>query len=111
LFRRGIATRIRALLFAADEHQDNREDDTDDYACGEWKIEGEILAFVIEITGKSPNPRYFRSQEENKSQACDDDSDNNENLAEPGKIKHRILPFTLTSARGIAAPFPAMTAS
>jgi hypothetical protein len=65
------------LSFAVDKHQDNREDDTDDYACGEWKIECEILAFVKEVTGNFSNPRYFPSQQEKESQACDDQTDNN----------------------------------
>jgi hypothetical protein len=65
------------LSFAVDEHQDDHEDDTDDYACGEWKIEGEILAFVKEVTGKFSEPRYFPSQQEKESQACDDQADKN----------------------------------
>jgi len=65
------------LSFAVDKHQDNREDDADDYARGERKIEGEIPAFVKEVTGKFSEPRYFPSQEEKEPQACDDQTDNN----------------------------------
>ena len=65
------------LSFAVDKHQENREDDADDYARGKWKIEGEILAFVKEVTGKFSEPRYFPSQQEKETQACDDQTDNN----------------------------------
>ena len=62
LFHEGVVTRVTTLLFSVDEHHDDRQDDTDDYACGEWKIESEILAFVKEVTGKFSEPWYFPSQ-------------------------------------------------
>jgi hypothetical protein len=65
------------LSFAVDEHHDDREDDADDYACDEGKIEGEVLAFVKEVTGKFSEPRNFPSQEEKESHACDYQTDNN----------------------------------
>jgi hypothetical protein len=75
-------------LFAADEHQDYRKDDTDDDTCGQGEIEGKILAFVIEVAGKPPDPRYFPSQQYKTAYACDYQADNNKNLAEAGKVGH-----------------------
>lgn len=68
-------------LFAADEHQDYREDDTDDDTCGQGEIEGKILAFVIEVAGKPPDPRYFPFQQYKAANACDNKAYDNKNLA------------------------------
>jgi len=80
-------------LFAADEHQDDRDDDADDDTCGQGEIEGKILALVVEVTGKASDPRYFSAQQEKASYARDDETDNKENLAEAGKISHRVFPL------------------
>ena len=100
------------LLFSVDEHKDDREDDTDDYACGKREIECKILAFIIEVTGKPSDPWYFPSQQDEDTHACDDYSNNDENLAEAGKIKHRNFPFGLPFVKEIATSIPllAMTA-
>jgi hypothetical protein len=111
LFHKGIAARITALLFAVDEHHDDREDDTDDYACGEWKIEGEVLAFVKEVAGKLSEPRYFPSQEEKQTQACDHQTDNNQNLAEAGKISHALPHRIKTVLKHPPIYFPPKSAS
>ena len=112
LHHKGIAARITALLFAVDKHQDDREDDTDDYACGKRKIEGEVLAFVKEVTGKFSEPRYFPSQEEKQTQACNDQANDNQYFAETGKIKHTNFSSRMTLLNWIAAqlPLPAMPA-
>jgi hypothetical protein len=77
LFHEGVVTRVTTLLFAVDEHYDDGQDNTDDYACGERKIESEILALVKKVAGKFSEPRYFFSQKEKESQACDDQADKN----------------------------------
>lgn len=78
-------------LFAADKHQDDRKDDTDDDACGQGEIEGKILAFVVEVTGKPPDPRYFASQQYKTAYDCDYQADNDKNLADAGEIKHTLF--------------------
>ena len=77
-------------LFTADEHQNDRQDYADDDTCSQGEIEGEILALVAEVTGKASDPRYFPAQQEKASYARDDETDNKENLAEAGKISHRV---------------------
>ena len=99
------------LSFAVDEHQDDHENDADDYARGKRKIEGEVLALVKEVARKLSKPRYLPSQEEQESQAGDDQADKNQNLAEAGKIKHRISPFGLTFVKEIAASLPLLAAT
>jgi len=83
-------------LFAADEHQDYRKDDTDDDTCGQGKIEGKILAFVIEVTGKPPDPWYFPAQQNKNPYTCDCQTDDNKNLAEARKISH-VSPQRITT--------------
>jgi hypothetical protein len=77
-------------LFAADKDQDDREDNADDDTCGQGKIEGKVLAFVIEVTGKPPDPWYLPSQQYKAAYACDYQADNNKNLANAGEIKHTL---------------------
>jgi hypothetical protein len=80
-------------LFAADEQHNDGEDNTDDNACSQGEIEGKILAFVVEITGKPSDPRYFPRKQDEASYACDDEADDKEYLAETGKISHRVFPL------------------
>jgi hypothetical protein len=75
-------------LFAADEHQDDCDNDADNDTCGQGKIEGKILALVVDITGKASDPRHFSGKQDEASHACYDETDNKENLAEAGKIDH-----------------------
>jgi hypothetical protein len=80
-------------LFTADKYQDDRDDDADNDTCGQGEIEGKILALVVEVTGKATDPRYFSAQQEKASYARNDETDNKENLAEAGKISHRVFPL------------------
>jgi hypothetical protein len=80
-------------LFAADEHQDDCDDDADEDTCGQGEIEGKIFALVVEVTGKATDPRYFSGKQDEASHACNDETDNKENLAEAGKISHRVFPL------------------
>lgn len=75
-------------LFTADEHQDDCDADADNDTCGQGEIEGKILAFVVKITGKASDPRYFPGQQDEASHACDDETDNKQNLTKAGKINH-----------------------
>jgi hypothetical protein len=77
-------------LFAADKYQNDRKDNADDDTCGQGEIEGKVLAFVIEVTGKPPDPWYFPSQQYKTAYACDYQAYNDKNLADAGEIKHTL---------------------
>ena len=58
------------------------EDQTDDDACGEGKVEGEGVLLHIDVAGKAADVRDLRGKEENKADCDDDDSEDYEHPAE-----------------------------
>jgi hypothetical protein len=78
------------FLFAADEHYNDRKNNADDNACSQGEIEGKMFAFIEEVAGEPSYPRYFPSQQEKHSNACDDKTDDEENFADTGYIKHSM---------------------
>jgi hypothetical protein len=63
------------------------EDQADDDACGEGKVEGEGVLLHVDVAGKTADVGNPRDKKEDKADCEDDDSEDYEHPAESGHMR------------------------
>jgi hypothetical protein len=74
-------------VLSSKEIENNANEDADNNARGNWKIEIKAISLDVNITRQMPEPRDFSTECKQRSKSNDYDSKNNQGSAE---FRHKL---------------------
>jgi hypothetical protein len=96
-------SRKERVLLSIEEHQDERQDKTDEDTGGQGKIKGEVLPLEPEISGKTADERDLIAEKHQETDGGSDRADDDQHFSELGKQVHsdQLFKRAETPAKGL----------